>query len=244
VVWLPQLETVAQAALAQQGAPAVSPRETALIALERASRPFVPYVAAAGHKLTVVAELSSASIQAARWKDGADVTVDAIGANGEPLARATGRLAPGAFSVAIPITVGAARPARVTIGLAGPGEQPAEDWIKVDPPSGSLVGDPVAYRAGSRITRRPVAAFEFARNERIRIEWPVLATMERRAVRLLDRTGRPLPIEIPLADDESKKILIVEMSLSGLPRADYLFELTAGSADGSERHLLAIRMKP
>jgi hypothetical protein len=221
-----------------------SPRETALIALERASRPVVPYVAAAGRTFTVVAELSAASIQAHRWKDGADVTVQAIGADGEPLARAKGRLDPGAYSVAVPLTVATARPARVTLSLTGPGEKLAEDWIKLEPSAGALVGDPVAYRAGSRIVTRPVAAFEFARNERIRIIWPVLATLDRRDVRLLDRTGRPLPVDLPLSEDAASKQLVVEMSLSGLPRGDYLFELTAGSGPTVERHLLAIRMKP
>jgi hypothetical protein len=36
----------------------------------------------------------------------------------------------------------------------------------------------------------------------------------------------------------------MEMSLSGLPRGDYLIELTAGSGATIEHRLLAIRIKP
>src|SRR6185503_3968009 len=95
--------------------------------------------------------------------------------------------------------------------------------------AGTLVGEPVAYRSGSRVAARPVAGFEFARSERIRAEWPVLAPLDRREVRLLDRSGKPLAVELPLADDPARKALVVDMSLSGIVRGDYLIELTTGS---------------
>jgi len=232
------------AAAAAQENSAVSPREAALIILERANRPFVPYVAVAGKTLTVVAELSAASIQAGRWKGGADVSVRAVGANDEPLATAKGRLEAGTYSVAIPLVVTGPWPARVTIALRAEGERPADDWVKMEPPAGTLVGEPVAYRSGSRVAARPVAGFEFARSERIRAEWPVLAPLDRREVRLLDRSGKPLAVELPLADDPARKALVVDMSLSGIVRGDYLIELTTGSGGTIERRLLAIRIKP
>jgi len=84
--------------------------------------------------------------------------------------------------------------------------------------------------------------FEFARNERIRVEWPVLAALDRREVRLLDRTGKPLPVELPLSEDQAHGV-VVDMSLSGLPRGDYLIELTAGGGGATEKSLLAVRIK-
>ena len=234
----------AQPARAAASAVEATPREAALMILERANRPFVPYVAAAGRTLTVVAELSAASIQAGRWKDGADVSVQAVGANGEPLASAKGRIEAGAYSVAVPIAVGGTWPSRVTIALHGTGERPSEDWVKLESSSGRFVGEAVAYRASSRVALRPVAGFEFARNERLRVEWPVLAPLDRREARLLDRNGKPLPVELPLAEGAGGKALVLEMSLSGLPRGDYLIELTAGSGGTIERRLLAIRIKP
>ena len=78
--------------------PPPSAYETALIALERASRPFAVYAASAANQLTVVTELSAASILAGKWKDGADVEIVAAAVNGEPVATARGKIEPGAFS--------------------------------------------------------------------------------------------------------------------------------------------------
>ena len=105
------------------------------------------------------------------------------------------------------------------------------------------MGDAVAYRSASRVALRPVATFEFARNERIRAEWPVLGALDRRGVRLLDRTGKALPVDLPLAEDPAGHAVIVEMSLSGLGRGDYLLELTASAGPVTERKLLAVRVK-
>jgi hypothetical protein len=136
-----------------------------------------------------------------------------------------------------------APPARLTVRLRGGAMAPADDWIVLGPASRTLIGDAIAFRTGPRMPTRPVATFEFARNERIRAEWPVLAPLDRREVRLLDRTGKPLPVELPLAEDPATKTVVVEMSLSGLGRGDYLIELTAGAAGVTEKRLLAIRIK-
>src|SRR5437868_4982848 len=77
-----------------------------------------------------------------------------------------------------------------------------------------LIGDAVAYRSASRVAPRPVAAFAFARNERIKVEWPILAPLDRREARLLDHTGKPLPVDLPLAEDPARGVLVVDMSLS------------------------------
>jgi hypothetical protein len=134
-------------------------------------------------------------------------------------------------------------PGRVAVRLISPSAPAADDWAKLSPTRTKLVADPIAYRSSSRVAPRPVAAFEFARNERIRVEWPVLAALDRREVRLLDRTGKALPVELPLAEDPEKKQLVLEMSLSGIGRGDYLIELTAGAGSTTEKLLLAIRIR-
>jgi VWFA-related protein len=247
-----QAEIDALSAKAAAGGRAPSPgpssdataRETALGVLERASRPFAAYAAVSGKTLTVIAELSSSSIQLGRWKSGADVEVEASGPNGEPAGTARGRIDGGSYAVAIPVPIsGSVRPARVAVRLVGPNERPTDDWLNVAPSASGLVGDAIAYRSASRVAKRPVAAFEFARNERITVEWPVLAPLDRREARLLDHTGKPLPVDLPLSEDSTGKVIVLDMSLSGLPHGDYLFELTAGSGGTIEKHLLAIRVK-
>ena len=141
---------------AAPGVPAPpSPYETALVALERASRPFAVYTAAAGKQVTVVAELSAASILAGKWKDGADVDVVASGANGEPVATARGKIEPGANSTSISLPPPTAPAARVTVRLKGTDGGPsADDWILMQPATGTLIGDAVAYRTGPRARDR------------------------------------------------------------------------------------------
>ena len=222
-----------------------SPVETALAILERSSRPFAVYTAMDGPRVTVVAEASAASIQAGKWKEGADVEIEAANADGVPVAKAKGRIEPGAYSAAVPLSLppaGAA--ARISVRLVPATGAPADDWAKLPAPRTALVADPLVYRSSSRSAARPVAAFEFARNERIRIEWPVLTALDRRDVRLLDRFGKPIPVELPFNEDTEKKQLVLEMSLSGLGRGDYLIEITAGAAGTTERGLLAIRIRP
>jgi VWFA-related protein len=220
-------------------------RETALAVLERASRPFAAYTALNGKTLTVVTELSPPSIQRARWKDGADVQISASAADGKQVATGRGRIDAGAYVAVVPLTIDpASPPTRLSVVLSGPGERPVDDWLNLPRSTAGLVGDPMAYRSASRVAPRPIAAFEFARNERIRIEWPVLAaSLDRREVRLLDHAGKPLSVEIPLSEDSARKLLIVDVSLSGLPHGDYLFDLTVGSGGTTEEHLLAVRMK-
>jgi hypothetical protein len=220
-----------------------SPIETALSVLERASRPFAGYAAAAGKQLTVVAELSAKSIETGRWKDGADVDVVASAADGTDLATGRGKLEPGAYATTIRLTPAAAWPARVSVRFKGAAGPSVDDWFVLEPSSATLVGDAVAYRSASRVALRPVATFEFARNERIRAEWPVLRTLDRREVRLLDRTGKALPVDLPVSEDPATHAVVVEMSLSGLGRGDYLIELTAGAGAVTERKLLAVRVK-
>jgi VWFA-related protein len=218
--------------------------ETALTVLERGSRPFAIYAAANAQQLTVVTELSAAAIQAGKWKDGADVEVEASNADGVPISRTRGRIDPGSYSAAVPVSLPAsASAARVSVRLVSPSAPAADDWAKLPAARTKLVADPLAYRSSARTAARPVAAFEFARNERIRIEWPILATLDRREVRLLDRSGKPLPVDLPLSEDAEKKQLVLDMSLSGLGRGDYLIELTAGAGSLTERGLLAIRIR-
>jgi len=243
-----QDEIAALAAKAMPGSPVARPatdRETALAILERASRPFATYTALNGKTLTIVMELTASSIQNARWKAGADVEITTSTAEGGTLTMGRGKIEPGSYSAVVPVAIDPAKPpARISIDLTAAEERPANDWLNLPRAGGTLVGDPIAYRSASRMAPRPVAAFEFVRNERIRVEWPVLAsTLDRREARLLDRTGKPLPVDLPLSEDPAKKVVTLDMSLSGLPRGDYLFELTVGAGAATERHLLAIRIR-
>jgi hypothetical protein len=107
-----------------------------------------------------------------------------------------------------------------------------------------LVGDPLAFRSSGRGLAIPVASFVFARDERLRLEWPVLGSVDRYQARLLDRYG--LPLEFKIAVDEQPVLdgrrLIATVALAPLGRGDYVIELTATAGGDTERHFLAFRV--
>jgi VWFA-related protein len=73
---------------------------------------------------------------------------------------------------------------------------PESTALKAPP---ALIGEPIAYRVAPKQVPQKVSSFQFDRTERLRIEWPVLRTLDRRDVRLLDRAGRPLPVDLPVS---------------------------------------------
>jgi hypothetical protein len=107
------------------------------------------------------------------------------------------------------------------------------------PPASSLIGDPIVYRNGTA-----AAVLSCARTDTIRFEWPVLATLERRDARLLDRQGHPLSISLPLSETRGPMpVLVAELALAPLGGGEYLVEVTASGAGTTERKLVAIRVR-
>ena len=215
--------------------------ESALKVLNRAAGLFAVYAARAGGTVTVITELTPQSIQSGRWKDGADVELTLSDADGDVVGSASGRIGGGAAAAVLTLAISGS-PVRATIRVRDD-RGTAADGVKLNPVADTLVGDPIAYRSSSRMPSHPAADFEFVRNERMRIEWPVLAPLEKHEVRLLDRSGRPIPVELPLAPGADKKTLAMQMGLSGFAAGDYLIELTASAHGVDERKVLAIRVK-
>jgi hypothetical protein len=108
--------------------------------------------------------------------------------------------------------------------------------------SSGLLGAPLAFRgtASSRIPLRPVADFQFRRNERVRVVWSAAVPPESRSARVLDRRGAPLAV--PATVTETAGEINVDVLLAPLAEGDYLIELTTGQDGQSERHLLAFRV--
>ena len=101
------------------------------------------------------------------------------------------------------------------------------------------------YRLVLRAAPQRAATYEFSRADRLRIEWPVLAPADRRVARILDRMGRPLPIDLPLAEDTSSGAakLVTELTLAPFARGDYQIELTATAGNGSDRKVITILVR-
>src|SRR5262245_15158705 len=141
--------------------------------------------------------------------------------------------------VAGPSPSASAPPTPVEIAIRGIDRPPKPG----ETPRTTLVGEPQALRLRGRGAPEPAEGLRFTRDERLRIEWPVRQALDRRSVRILDRTGRPLPVEIPLAEGLVPGILVVELPLSAFARGDYIVELTAGAGSLEERSLVAFRVQ-
>ena len=223
-----------------------APVAAALGALSRlrSSTQFFTYGALAGQALTVVVEVPPAAVQAGRWKDGAALEVLAETASGDVVGTARARLTPnGRATLRVPIE-GRAPPTAVFVRLRAEGESVVER-TSIAPGPSTLVGDPQAYRSGPRGLAIPVALFEFTREERLKLDWPVLSKLDRSEIRLLDRNGQPLRhrVSVNEQDDGSGPHLVANLSFTALGRGDYVVELAATAGGQTERKLLAFRVK-
>lgn len=120
---------------------------------------------------------------------------------------------------------------------------PAETLPRSTPGPPLLVGEPIAYRVALRRAPEVSSSLEFDRTDRIRVEWPVLRTPDRRDLRFLDRTGKPLPIDLPVSVNEITRAIAVELPLTAFARGEYAIELHAASGEIVERRPLAFKVR-
>ena len=249
-----EAEIAAIAAARNGGAPgnagaaaAPSAGDTALSALSRL-RPAARvqgYGIATGSEVSVIAEIAASEIEEGRWKQGAHVDVTLTSPAGT--ANATGRIEPGSRGAVVQVPVGdQPGPWQAVLKIKGDDPIPESDTVKIERSTWKLVGRPLAYRAGSVAASpfRPLAAFNFRRTERVRLDWPVLQALDSQIARLLDRNGKPLPVPVTLAtrDVDGKPILSGTVNLAPLSIGDYLIELNTKAGDVSEQQIIAIRV--
>ena len=210
----------------------------------RASTQFFVYGALAGPTLTVTVEVPALAVEAGRWSDGAALDLIAEAADGRTVGITRGRLgANGRALIAVPLD-GSTPPSELMVRLRADGESIAQR-VPVGGQPSKLVGDPQVYRSSLRGMNTPVASFIFARDERVRLDWPVFAALDRYEARLIDRFGLPLGTRVKVESQDAgvNRRLVGEITLAPLGRGDYLIELTAGAGAVSETRLLAIRVK-
>ena len=199
-----------------------------------------------GDDLVVVAELGSSAFNGGEWKAGADVHVSVSTTIDGPVGEASGQIPPGARAVVLRIPRKSSRgPWQVAVRARTAGGASGDDRLTISPASGALLGEPFVTRSlRPSGARQPAAALQFARSERVHIEWPVLASLDRRQARLLGRNGQPLavPVTVTEIEAEGRRVLAADLVLLPLSAADYLVEVEVGSGSRTERKLLAIRV--
>ena len=209
----------------------------------------------------VAGELSASAAFAQEWKEGATADVvlkaDDGTATGTTVATTQVKIDPGSrsFRVALsptePIDAGDYT-VRVTARGATGASVPATDVMHITLPEAPVsVGALLSRRGPSTINRDvPTADLRFRRTEQIRIELPT-TDAEPMAGRLLDRTGKALPVPISVAmrdDADGSRWMTARLALAPLAAGDYIIELgtasggTRGTGKEQRRMLVAFRV--
>ena len=236
--------TAAAAAPAGPSAP-----QLALSALSRVSPSsrLNAYGTVIGNEVAIVAEIAAAEIEGGRFKQGADVEVlFSAKDGGEPVAL-KGKIEPGSRGTVIKVPTNAATgPWQAVVRMRGEDNLSDSDTVAIERPTGALLGKPLAYRAASAAASayKPLAAFQFRRTERVRLEWPVSQALDGHQARLLDRTGKPIaiPLETATRDAAGTTLLTTTLNLAPFSNGDYLIEISAKAGEKSETQLIAIRV--
>jgi VWFA-related protein len=224
--------------------------EAAMKTLDEADAPrrLFARAAADGAGFTVTAEIGAEESAEPAWREGADVEVRVTRAGRDAVAAASGRITPGARSIALHVPVAAAAAAdpalQVTVIVRHGGESLEEHAGLVR--TGARLGVAEIFRApmSPRAPFAPVADPVFSRMERIRVRWPLLAPADERRIRVLRKSGDPLPFAPPLAVDDAdgRPVLTTEMPLGALGAGEYAIELVAGTGGDAERALVPFRI--
>jgi hypothetical protein len=160
---------------------------------------------------------------------------------------ASGRINAGERAAIVHVPVGShsTGPWRVAVNVEG-ATGVLEDRLEIRAEAGTLLGSPTAFRIpASGRSPFPVADFQFRpRLERLRVEWPLLAAIDRRTVRVLDRRGQSLAVGAALTEPEvaDRPAFAVELHTAALAAGDYVLEVVAHGRAVTERRLLAFRV--
>ncbi len=195
-----------------------------------------------GDTLWVAGELAPPSGKPDEFELGANVDIEVIVGAQTTTARVPLKPRERTFLTSIKMPAPATKTfdVRARLSATESGVLPLSDSLKME-----TTRQPLLFRRGIATANRwlPAADFRFSRTERIRVEVPVGADVKAGAGRVLDRTGKPLPLTVTVAErvDESQRWITAEVGLAALSNGDYAIELEL-TGPATERILTAIRL--
>jgi VWFA-related protein len=207
----------------------------------------------------VVGELDYKALQSAEWTGGAKAEIALTDATGAPVASSQVSLAAGGrtFQLALP-EQGGLDPGeylvRVRMRPAAGGGLPLADTVRiaVGTPSTAgqavALGQPLLYRRGpsTGVVFQSTADPRFRRQERVRVEVPVIGNVTSPEGRVLDRSGQPLPLTVAMSEreDAGMRWIAGEVALAPLAAGDYIIEISGSTDAGTQKVLAAIKIVP
>jgi hypothetical protein len=153
---------------------------------------------------------------------------------GEVVASVRGRIAPGTVSLLMPIvSTRSLEPGDYMLRVRSqtPGGVETSSVPVVLPPASTATGAVYSRRGPMSGTKdTPTADLRYRRSERVHVEVPSVASAA--TARLLDRTGKPLPVPVAAAvraDTDGARWATADLALAPLAPGDYLIEVSADS---------------
>jgi len=110
-----------------------------------------------------------------------------------------------------------------------------------------MYGQPLLYRRGpfSGPGWRAAGDPRYRRQERVKVEVPVVGTFTSAQVQLLDRNGKPLaniPVATATREENGQKIVSGEVTLAALTTGDYVLETSIQQGQVMRKVLAAFRI--
>jgi hypothetical protein len=183
------------------------------------------------------------------WRSGGEADVALTSADGANIATVRARVEPGARTFRVVLTpTRSIEPGeyvvRVRVRGVAPETIPATDLVRVQLSRPPRATGAMFLRRGPSTGNKEIATADLRchRGEQLRLEVPV-SQSDMPTARLLDRTGKPLPIPLTAAlrdEADGSRWLTANLALAPLAAGDYLIELSGG--DGRTR--LAFRVVP
>jgi hypothetical protein len=184
------------------------------------------------------------------WTGGGEADAMLVDGSGSTVASGRARIDPRATTVSVGMLATNLPPGdfevRVRVKATTSDRASIESASLTVPPDPAGAGS-VLYRSGPTTGNRDVltADARFRRSDRLRVDVPG-GESDTAAARLLDRTGKPMPVPVAgevFVDSNGLRWLTARVALAPLAPGDYIIELSNGG-DSAPRVLTAIRIVP
>jgi VWFA-related protein len=189
--------------------------------------------------LWIAGELSRATAGAPAWSGGGRVSLIALDAAGNTVGMSRKELPAGS------------RDFLVQVRPDDPSQRVARVMVRAEPKVGNTIGLEIAPGSGEPLLFRqasasgpatPAADFRFYRTETLTFRWPSQADDRPGVGRVLDRTGKPMPLEAAVQVDPAGPWLTGSLRLAPLVQGDYVLEISRQRGTDTARAFVPFRV--
>ena len=110
------------------------------------------------------------------------------------------------------------------------------------------IGDPLVLRRGpsTGVKYVPTADLRFRRQERVRLEAPLVVPLDRVKATLVSQAGQPMPLPVQVTErvDGASRIAVIDVSLAPLAAGGYAIMVTDSDTTTSTRVLVPLQIIP